>query len=220
MMVAFLRARSFASVGILVLTVAPTDSLVGSSTFCIHFSQPKQAKFALASLALAKNQTNDSLHAQLVNMILFRLKTPLLLTYPRLRIALKNFMLGKKNFCMTRTETRSTNIIIIIVAVNTRRVRFWNKVETISRINQRPSRINSLSGSCQDILVGLSGLAICVRWFKTIQFKERKLLTPIGRLPPGHLLCPCKVMSAMSVFSPPHPPRLPFCTPRELVQAQ
>lgn len=87
-MVAFLRTRSFASVGILVLTVAPTDSLVGSGTFCVHFSQPKQAKFALASLALAKNQTSDSLHAQLVNMILFRLKTPLLLTYPRLRIAL------------------------------------------------------------------------------------------------------------------------------------
>ena len=26
---------------------------------------------------------------------------------------------------------------------------------------------------------------------------------------------PCKAMSAMSVCSPPHPPRLPFCTPRE-----
>ena len=42
---------------------------------------------------------------------------------------------------------------------------------------------------------------------------------PIVRLPPGHLLCPCKVMGAMSVCSPPHPPRLPFCTPSELVQA-
>ena len=44
--------------------------------------------------------------------------------------------------------------------------------------------------SRQDILVRPWGLVICVHWSKTIQFKERKLLIPIVRLPPGHLLCP------------------------------
>lgn len=44
--------------------------------------------------------------------------------------------------------------------------------------------------SRQDILIRPWGLVICVRWSKTIQFKERKLLIPIVRLPPGHPLCP------------------------------
>lgn len=51
MMVAFLRTRSF--------------------VFTVHNST--KAKLAPASLVLAKNHTNDSLHAQLMNMILFRL---------------------------------------------------------------------------------------------------------------------------------------------------
>ena len=71
-----------------------------------------------------------------------------------------------------------------------------------------PSRIISLSGSCHDILVGPWSLAICVRWFKTIQFKERKLLTPIVRLPPGHLLCTCTGYERhVGLFpAPPSPP--------------
>ena len=57
-------------------------------------------------------------------------------------------------------------------------------------------------------------------WSKTIQFKERKLLIPIVRLPPGRVLCPVEAYVRPVRLFPPHPPRLPFCTPRELVLAQ
>ena len=32
-------------------------------------------------------------------------------------------------------------------------------------------------------------LVICVRWSKTIQYKQRRLLIPVVRVPPGHPLC-------------------------------
>ena len=47
---------------------------------------------------------------------------------------------------MTRTETRSTNIIIIIVAVNTRGVRFWNKVEIISKAIKNKYSVRVMPG--------------------------------------------------------------------------
>ena len=63
LMVVLLQTRSFVFTGILVLTVAPTRSLVGSSTSVFIVPKLTKAKLALASPALAKNQTNDSLHA-------------------------------------------------------------------------------------------------------------------------------------------------------------
>ena len=41
-----------------------------------------------------------------------------------------------------------------------------------------------------DIIVRPWGLVICVRWSKTIQFRERQLLIPVMRLSKGHPLCP------------------------------
>ena len=41
-----------------------------------------------------------------------------------------------------------------------------------------------------DIIVRPWGLVICVRWSKTIQFRERQLLIPVMRLSQGHPLCP------------------------------
>ena len=73
--------------------------------------------------------------------------------------------------------------------------------------------------SRKDILVRPWGLFICVRWSKTIQFKERKLHIPIVRLPPGHLLCPVQAYERHVRLFPPHPPRPPFSTPRELLLA-
>ena len=42
----------------------------------------------------------------------------------------------------------------------------------------------------KDIIVRTWGLVICVKWSKTIQFKERHLLIPVVRLPSSHPLCP------------------------------
>ena len=42
----------------------------------------------------------------------------------------------------------------------------------------------------RDIIVRPWGLVICVRWSKTIQFRERQLLIPVMRLSQGHPLCP------------------------------
>lgn len=44
--------------------------------------------------------------------------------------------------------------------------------------------------SREDIIVRSWGLVICVQWSKTIQFKQRKLLIPVVRLPSNHPLCP------------------------------
>ena len=41
-----------------------------------------------------------------------------------------------------------------------------------------------------DIIVRQWGLVICVRWSKTIQFRERQLLIPVMQLSQGHPLCP------------------------------
>ena len=54
LMVVLLRTRSFVSVGILVLTVAPTRSLVGSSTSVFIVPNLTKGKLELASPALAK----------------------------------------------------------------------------------------------------------------------------------------------------------------------
>ena len=43
-----------------------------------------------------------------------------------------------------------------------------------------------------DIIIRPWGLVICVRWSKTIQFRERQLLIPVMRLTQGHPLCPVK----------------------------
>ena len=43
---------------------------------------------------------------------------------------------------------------------------------------------------CHDIIVRPWGLVICVRWSKTIQFRERQLIIPVLRLSQGHPLCP------------------------------
>lgn len=44
--------------------------------------------------------------------------------------------------------------------------------------------------SREDIIVRPWGLVIRVQWSKTIQFKQRKLLIPVVRLPSNHPLCP------------------------------
>ena len=44
--------------------------------------------------------------------------------------------------------------------------------------------------SREDIIICSWGLVICVRWSKTIQFRQCQLLIPVVRLPPGHPLCP------------------------------
>ena len=41
-----------------------------------------------------------------------------------------------------------------------------------------------------DTLIRPWGLVICVRWSKTIQFRERQLLIPVVRFSKGHPLCP------------------------------
>ena len=64
--------------------------------------------------------------------------------------------------------------------------------------------------SHQDILVRPWGLVICVHWSKTIQFKERNLLIPIVRLPPGHLLCPVQAYERHVRLFPAPPSSLAF----------
>ena len=44
--------------------------------------------------------------------------------------------------------------------------------------------------SLSDFFIRPWGLVICVRWPKTIQFKQRRFLIPVVRLPPGNPLCP------------------------------
>ena len=51
----------------------PNTQSCRSRTFVFTVHNPTKAKLAPASLVLAKNHINDSLHAQLMNMILFRL---------------------------------------------------------------------------------------------------------------------------------------------------
>ena len=46
--------------------------------------------------------------------------------------------------------------------------------------------------SRSDFFVRPWGLVICVCWSKTIQFKQRRLLIPVVRLPPGNPLCPAQ----------------------------
>lgn len=54
-----------------------------------------------------------------------------------------------------------------------------------------------------DILIRPWGLVICVRWSKTIQFRERQLLIPVMRLSKGHPLCPVQAYERhISVFPP------------------
>jgi len=59
--------------------------------------------------------------------------------------------------------------------------------------------------SRRDIIIRPWGLIICVRWSKTIQFRERQLLIPVLQLTKGHCLCPVQAYERpLSVFPAPH----------------
>ena len=61
-----------------------------------------------------------------------------------------------------------------------------------------------------DIIVRPWGLVICVRWSKTIQFRERQLLIPVLRLSHGHHLCPVQAYERHILQFPVTQPSLAF----------
>ena len=71
----------------------------------------------------------------------------------------------------------------ILIGFNT----FFRKSNLVPKSAQSYDSSKHLSHS--DFFICPWGLVICVRWSKTIQFKQRRLLIPVVRLPPGHPLC-------------------------------
>ena len=61
-----------------------------------------------------------------------------------------------------------------------------------------------------DILMWPWGLVICVRWSKTIQFRECQLLIPVIRLSKGHPLCPVQAYKRHISLFPATPASLAF----------
>ena len=64
---------------------------------------------------------------------------------------------------------------------------FFRKSNLIAKSVQGYNSSKRLSRS--DFFIHPWGLVICVRWSKTIQFKQCRLLIPVVCLPPGHPLC-------------------------------
>lgn len=138
-------------------------------------------------------------------MILFRLKTPLanlspLEDYPLKFHAWETELLHDPN--------RDT-LIIVMAAVNTREVRFCNLLETISKAIKNIFSVRVMPGHYSSPL-RFGHLCSLVQ---DHSIKERKLLIPIVRLPPGHLLCPLQAYEPHVHLFPAPPSSVAFLSP-------